>query len=180
MKILLTPFMYLAALGLVLSVIVHVLSLLGMPSPFGETSWVLHMGIFVVWLPTVLIATKLVKDFKYRDFWKAALRGCPKWMKNLTYFFFGYEILNFAIFFISDFAAGGSARGEGNTPSNVFRGFSGHWMAFYCVAMATLYSAIHVEEHDETRRCLNGHPVSPSAKFCEQCGAKVIEQQELR
>jgi hypothetical protein len=180
MKLILTPFMYLAALGLVLSIIVHVLSLLGIPSPLGENSWGLHIGIFIVWLPTVLVANKLVKDFKQKDFWKAAFRACPKWMKNLTYFFFGYAILNFVIFLISDFVSGGSAKDQGNTPSNVFRGFSGHWMAFYCVAMATLYSAIHIEKHDETRRCLNGHPVSPSALFCEQCGTKVIERQVIR
>jgi len=173
--------MYLAAMGLVLSVIVHVLSFLGLPSPLGEYSWGLHVGIFVVWLPTVLVANNMVKDFKQKDFWKAALRACPKWMKNLTYFFFGYAFLNFVIFIISDAAGGVSGKSEGSsTPTNVFRGFSGHWMVFYCVAMATLYSAIHVEEHDETRRCSNGHPVSPSAKFCEQCGAKVIERQELR
>jgi hypothetical protein len=57
---------------------------------------------------------------------------------------------------------------------------SGHSMAFYSAAMAALYSAIHVRERDETRRCLNGHPVSPSAKFCEQCGTKVIEPKDLK
>ena len=180
MKIILTPFMYLAAIGLILSIIVHVLSLIGMASPLGENSWGLHIGIFVVWLPTVLVANRMVKEFKQKDFWKAALRACPKWMKNLTYFFFGYAILNFVIFIILNVTGATSGINEGNTPTNVFRGFSGHWMVFYCVAMATLYSAIHVEEHDETRRCFNGHPVSPSAKFCEQCGARVIEGQELR
>ena len=172
--------MFLAALGLVLSIIVHVLALFGMPSPFGESPWGLHIGIFVVWLPAILAANRLVKDFKQKDHWKAALRACPKWMKNLTYFFFGYAILNFAIFIILDFTGKGSARTHGNTPSDIFRGFSGHWMVFYCAAMAILYSAIHVEEHDETRRCLNGHPVSPSANFCEHCGAKVIERQGFR
>ena len=126
MKVILIPFMYLAALGLALSVMVHMFSLLSVPSPLEETSWVLHIGIFVVWVPTILVANRLVKDFKQKDFWKAALRGCPTWMKNLTYFFFGYAILNFAIFIISDLASGGSARNLGNTPSAVFRGFSGH------------------------------------------------------
>jgi hypothetical protein len=151
-----------------------------MPSPFGEISWALHIGIFVVWLPAVLVTNRLAKDFKQKDLWKAALRACPKWMKNLSYFFFGYAILNFIIFFISDVAAGGSKGTGGHTPSNIFRMFSGHWMAFYSMAMAILYSAIHVEEHDETRRCPNGHHVSPSAAFCEECGSKIIEQQNGR
>ena len=180
MNIVLTPLMYLAGLGLILSVIVHVLSLFGMPSPFGETSWVLHGGIFVVWLPTVLALNKLGKDFKRKEIWKAALRACPKWMKNMTYFLFGYAILNFAVFIISDFTGGGSTGDHGDTPAIVFRGFSGHWMAFYCVAMATLYTAIHAKEHDEARKCQNGHPVSPAARFCEECGARVIEGLKFR
>jgi hypothetical protein len=180
MKIMLTPFMYLAGLGLVLSVIVHVSALLGTPSPLGEIAWGLHIGIFIVWLPAVIVAMSLVKDFKQKDYWKAALRGCPKWMKNLTYFFFGYAILNFALFIILEIVSGNSKESRSGTPPNVFRGFSGHWMVFYCAAMAILYSAIHVKEHDDARRCLNGHLVSPSAKFCEECGSKIAEMQKIR
>jgi hypothetical protein len=51
-------------------------------------------------------------------------------------------------------------------------------MAFYFTAMAILYSAIHDKEHDAARRCPNGHPVSPSAMYCEECGLKVIEAQD--
>jgi hypothetical protein len=123
MNSILIPFMYIAAIGVVLSVVVHISALLGMPSPFGEISWVLHMGIFVVWLPAILVANKLVRGFKQKDFWKAALRGCPQWMKNLIYLFLGYAILNFTIFAISDFAGGCSVMTGGDTPSNVFRGF---------------------------------------------------------
>jgi len=180
MEFILTPFMYLAGLGLVLSLIVHISALLGLPSPFGAISWGLHIGIFVVWIPAVIVMNSLVKDFKQKDLWKAALRACPKWMKYLTYFFFGYAILNFVLFVIMDISDG-SGKGSGSgTPSNVYRGFSGHWMAFYCVAMAILYSAIHVKEHDEARRCPNGHPVGPSAKFCEECGTKIVELQQTR
>ncbi len=178
MEFILTPFMYLAGLGLVLSLIVHVSALLGMRSPFGEIAWCLHIGVFVVWLPAIIVMNSLTKDFKNKDLWKAALRACPKWMKNLTYFFFGYAILNFILFAILDI---GGRKGSGSgTPSNVYRGFSGHWMAFYCAAMAILYSAIHVKGHDEARRCPNGHPVSPSAKFCEECGSNIIEHQNIR
>ena len=175
MRFVLTPFMYLAGLGLVLSVIVHISALFGRSSPLGEISWGLHIGIFVVWIPAVVVANKLVDDFKQKDYWKAVLRGCPKWMRNLTWFFFYYAILNFALFLILNVFGGNANDNENDTPSGVFRGFSGHWMAFYCTAMAILYSAIRVKEHDDARRCLNGHPVSPSAKFCEECGSKVIE-----
>jgi hypothetical protein len=175
MKIILTPFMYLAALGLALSVMVHVSTLLGISSLLGDISWVLHMGIFIVWFPAVLVANRAGKDFRQKDFWKAALRACPKWMKHLAAFFFGYAILNFVLFFISDTAGGGLKSVGNNSPADMFRGFSGHWMAFYAVAMAILYSAIHAEERDQVRRCAKGHPVSPSAMFCEECGSRIIE-----
>jgi hypothetical protein len=179
MKIILVPFMLLAAVGLVLSLIVHVLALLGMPSPFGELSWLLHVGIFVVWLPTVIVSNTLVKDFKQKDFWKAALRACPQWMKSLTGLFLTYAIINFILFMIFDIGGGDSSGSENGTPPSVLRGFSGHWMAFYSAAMAVLYSAIHVKEHDDVRRCPNGHPVPPAAKFCEECGSEIIDPQAL-
>jgi hypothetical protein len=170
MKVLLTPLMYAAACGLILSISEHVSALVDLPSPLGEFSKYLFFGLFVVWLPTVLVATRLSKDFKQRDFWKAVLRGCPKWMKWMVYFFFGYAILNFVLCAIIDSTAKG-------TPIDARIG-SGHSMAFYSAAMAALYSAINIKERDKTRRCFNGHPVSPSASFCEQCGARVMEPKD--
>lgn len=170
-KILLTPFIILASIGLVLSVTVHLCALLGINIPFAKEAWGLHGGIFIVWLPAVIVAQRLSKDFKQKDLWKAALRGCPTWMQYITYFFFGYAILNFALFML-----GATASHAGKNELNELRGFSGHWMAFYSAAMAILYSATHYENFDETRKCLNGHSVSPLAKFCEECGAPVIGQ----
>lgn len=42
---------------------------------------------------------------------------------------------------------------------------------FYPIPLAVMYSATRVERFDESRRCLNGHRVSPLAKSCEECGA---------
>ena len=139
--------MILAAIGLFLSIIVHVSALLGMPCPFGDKTWTLHIGIFVVWFPAVLASQRLAKDFKRKDFWKATLRACPLWMKWMTYFFFAYAILNFIIFILTDVGGGGSSGSDGDTQSTVFRGFSGHWMAFYSASLAILYSADHVRKH---------------------------------
>jgi hypothetical protein len=47
---------------------------------------------------------------------------------------------------------------------------SGALSVFYLIPLAVMYSATHVERFDESRRCLNGHRVSPLAKFCEECG----------
>ena len=173
-KILLGPFIALSAVGLILSIIVHVIALSGNQVPFGNFAWALHGGIFIVWFPAVLVSMRLSKDFKRKDFWKAALRGCPPWMKIMTYFFFGYAIINFVIFILST-----TGMAKGTTPSTAteLRGFSGHWMAFYSAALAILYSFTKPDLFDKERKCRNGHVVSPLAKFCDECGAQIIDKQ---
>jgi hypothetical protein len=169
-------FAALAAIGLALSVLSHIEALLGLQGPLGDYEMLLHFGIFVVWLPAILVSTQLTRDFKRKDFWKAALRGCPPWMKYMVYGFFGYALLNFIVFLVNAPPKGGF----GPISPTVVRGFSGHWMAFYSAAMALLYSAAHVKDRDAGRRCPQGHSVSPLAQFCEQCGQPVTQDSSYR
>lgn len=163
-------FICLALIGLVLSVTVHVFSLLNLKIPFGKLVWFLHGGIFVVWIPVVIIGNKLTDGYKRKNFWKAALRGCPKWMKGAVYFFIGYAVINFIIFAVLSTGAEKEVSEAMQT-----RGFSGHWMFFYSVAAAVLYSATKAEKVDKNSKCPNGHSVSPTAKYCEECGAPILE-----
>lgn len=156
------PFMWIAAAGFVASAIVHVSSLLGLSQPFGHFAWGLHIGIFVVWLPAVLVAQRLSKGAKQTDFWKAVLRGCPPWMKRFLYVLVPYIFINFFV---------GIALGP-KTEADNFRIFSGHWMFFYFAGMAMLYSADQLGSL-EPRTCPHGHEVSPFAKFCEECGSEL-------
>jgi hypothetical protein len=172
MHTLLYPLLSAAATGLALSVVVHLAALLGVPSPLGEKSWILHGGIFVVWIPAVFILQPLTREFKQKDLWRAAFRGCPVWMRRFVWVIFAYAMINFAVFFYLSASAKPS---PGQTPDAVLRGFSGHWMVFYSIAFAVFYSALRIREHDAQRRCLDGHPVSPSAKFCEHCGQPIRE-----
>src|SRR6266540_914652 len=64
MQAFLRPVMWLAVAGFFASLLVHLLALIGLPSPFGSATWLLHIGIFVVWLPTVLVAQRLGKGAK--------------------------------------------------------------------------------------------------------------------
>jgi hypothetical protein len=70
-----------AGVGLVLSILSHLAALLGTQRPLGDQAFWLHMGIFVVWIPTVLVSQRLTSGVDRKDFWNAALRGCPAWMK---------------------------------------------------------------------------------------------------
>lgn len=163
-------FAALAGIGLVLSLAVHLSALAG-DALFGNAAFALHAGVFVVWIPTVIIARRTTRDFNSKDFWKAALRGCPAWMKWLTYGFFAYALVNFAYFLLTSAIASGHPSRP--PQAAMLRGFSGHWMAFYSAAMSVVYSSTRIPSHDAGRRCVQGHPVGPLANFCEQCGSPV-------
>jgi hypothetical protein len=159
----------LAGVGLVLSLISHGTALFGVNGPLGDSTWLLHIGIFVVWIPTVLVSQITTAGVLPKDRWKAALRNCPPWMKYMVYGFLGYALVNFSLFVLTH----QEYSSEGAMPPPVVRGFSGHWMAFYCLAFAVLYSA--AQPHEQPRRCPNGHIVGPAAEFCERCGQRIIE-----
>jgi len=170
MKSLLYPFMVLAAIGLLLSLGVHLMALAGLPIPGGSIVWGLHIGIFIVWVPTVLVSQRMTRQTSRRDFWREGLRGCPPWMRTVVYVFAGYAFLNFAVFLISTV---GQPKPTGAAPPSVIRGFSGHWMLFYSAAFATLYSAIHDGDVLRDRHCPRGHVVFTQRHYCPDCGARM-------
>jgi hypothetical protein len=159
-------FVLLSGIGLVVSLWVHLGAVMGRaPSSFF---WVLHVGIFVVWFPAVFVAQRLVGNVNRKDFWKVVLKGVPDWMRYMVYGFLGYAVVNF-LFFMTKAPSGGSGA---SPPAVVWRGFSGHWMAFYSAALAILYSAARTE--DTSLRCANGHLAAPNAVYCRQCGQPVL------
>jgi len=121
MTIIAYPFLIFSAAGLVLSVISHVCALRGIAGPLGDQTWLLHIGIFIVWLPAILAAHRLSRNVPRRDLWKAALRGCRGWMRYGVYGLFGYAMINFLIFT----QAAGKHQGTGPMPPDVVRGFFG-------------------------------------------------------
>ena len=169
-RLILLPFIALAALGFILSVAAHLRAIAGLPIPGGKAVWALHVGIFVVWLPTVLVAYRLTRGANRKDFWKIALVGCPKWMRSALYVVIGYAALNFVYFMVT---TSSHPQPKGDAPPEEIRGFSGHWMIFYGAAFATLYSAYVVGYAGMERKCPNGHTVTITAKFCDECGAQL-------
>lgn len=166
-RIILYPFLLLSGIGLALSIVAHLAGLAGIELPGGRLVWALHAGIFVVWIPTVLVSMRTTRCANRKDFWKVALSGCPVWMRRAIYVLFGYGILNFFLFMQ---ATGAGHTPTGDAPPSVIRGFSGHWMVFYSAAFAILYSAIHAPQLFRERKCPNGHAVGPTARYCSECG----------
>ncbi|MFZ6672661.1 hypothetical protein [Undibacterium sp. Xuan67W] len=169
MNALLYPFMLLSAFGLLLSIASHLSALAGIPIPGGHLVWSLHAGIFVVWLPTVLVANRMSCHGKRSDFWKLALSGCPVWARYMLCGLFGYAVINF-IFCMNNMPGHPGGLNASNDGTEV-RLFSGHWMVFYAVAFATLYSAINNPHLLKSRKCAHGHEVAPFDQFCPTCGA---------
>lgn len=79
-KVIAFPVMVLAGLGVAACLFASAAVAV---SPAIEKSVLVFLfpGVFVVWFPTILLMNRLTRDFKQRDIRKAALRGCPQWMR---------------------------------------------------------------------------------------------------
>jgi hypothetical protein len=100
----------------------------------------LHVGIFLVLVPAILAIVRLVGMLDPRELLTVALKNTPDWMRYMVYGFGAYAVVNFLIFLTK-----APTESHGNSPAIVWRGFSGHWMAFYSAAFAMLYSAAHAD-----------------------------------
>jgi hypothetical protein len=161
-------FVWLSAIGLVVSLWVHLGAVMGRRVAPEAFFWMLHVGIFVVWFPAVFVAQRLVGNVNRKDLWKIVLKDSPEWMRYMVYGFLAYAGANFLLF-MAEAPSGGKGA---SPPVADWRGFSGHWMAFYSAAFAILYSAARTEE---TRlRCPNGHLAPSTASYCTRCGQPVM------
>jgi len=89
------PFLLLAGVGFTVVLVIHAATLFGATYLFEHSLKFVGPGLFVVWLPTVLIMGRLTRDFKQRDIWRAALRGCPEWMRKAQWALVGYTWIGF-------------------------------------------------------------------------------------
>ena len=164
------PFLSLAALGLYASLATHLLALAGHLPPGGKSLFGLHVGIFVLWVPVALLVLRIHRGRRSLGAWKNVLAGCPPWMRSLTVGLVAYAMVNFFIAFTGVDAQLG---GDKALSPGVLRGFSGHWMLFYGVAFAVLYSVYRKPELLRRTRCANGHALAADDRFCATCGIAV-------
>ncbi len=116
-RLLMRPLMWLAVTGFLLSAAVNIYSFFGTTNPFGSAVWVLHIGIFVIGIPAVLVHSG--GHLETSDIF----RGCPSWVKRGMYILFPYAFLIFVV---------------GPGPEGL-RAFSSIWMIFYYADAAMLY-----------------------------------------
>jgi hypothetical protein len=160
---------YLAVTGWTLGLIVHFTSVFGIDvTEQVPYVWFLHLGIFVVWIPTILYLNKNeeLKTFKESGmlnqmnpfgFYKIVFKQTPNWLAVIAVGGIFYAFANFMLFMGSEI---GTPDIEGKKyilhnhgqliktiteheyhhyKANEVRGFSGYWIAFYGLAMAILY-----------------------------------------
>jgi hypothetical protein len=141
-----------------------------------EAVFGLHLLLFVVWIPALLVYAP--KDIRVPeihtpkdafDALKIPFRGTPRWMLYMLFSFLGYTVINIIIIFFSP-----NNQSAISTP--VIRFFSSAWMAAYSFSLAVLYSKAQIQKKDNVRKCVNGHQVSSEAVFCAQCGQMILDE----
>jgi hypothetical protein len=170
MKALLYASLALAAAGFVAVLAIHLSALLGATYLFKHFLKFLVPGIFVLFIPMAFVMNRLTRDVKNRDMWRAALRGCPRWMRAAEWTIFGYVWIGFLVLHV----------GGTDSEINNARSLSAVVLVFYLIPLSVFYSATQLPRFGATERCINGHRVSPFAKFCEQCGAPVASNAPLQ
>lgn len=137
-----------AFVGFVLSAMVHAASLAGIDvsGPF-DLVWLLHGGVFVVFIPFVISSRKLVGSKPTFSDWRSIF---PRWALVVCSVAFIYAMVNFVIYFAT--SENGNAwvrdgkyvlRGIEVTKAEYtafrashLRGVSGHWLFFYFLPFA--------------------------------------------
>jgi len=142
-----------ALIGLVISVVVHLLAVSGMDvlARFPYV-WLLHIGIFVVFIPYAFSSRKTLGS---RPTLAQIRTQFPDWVVAVGLCLLAYTIANFFLF-MHAVSFGSPEIHEGkfllldhgklireltadefaSLRSHQVRGFSGHWMFFYFVAFA--------------------------------------------
>lgn len=131
------PFQVLALAGFSVSVTSHFLAITGMVEVFPSSVMLLHGGVFIVFLPAVIVGNRVAKGIPRKDVWKVMLADSPAWLRRVFWSVFIYAILNFITFIFTARTGKGSPLG---VDAAMVRGFSGHWMVFYLAAFVILYS----------------------------------------
>jgi hypothetical protein len=142
--------MAMATVGLGLSLWVHFAALGGHKVASDALFTGLHLGIFIVCFPAALLAGRRSGSYQ-KVAWKTILKGLPLWIRLAVWLFSGYATISFFIFFFPASSRVSSSGGSG-TQLMDWRGFSGHWMAFYSWALAVLYSTIHTPNESNVPR----------------------------
>lgn len=157
-RILLIPLISLAALGLVASLYIAIQSFMG--RKFGMQIFTLHVGVFVVFAPAVLLMIFVQRQGgSGKDIWKDLLSQFPGWTKYLFYGLFAAAVIATTI----------TGRAGVQNDSSGVLGFAGVWAIFYGSSLLT-YIAAYRMRVAVLHGCPRGHGVEHGSRRCGECG----------
>lgn len=163
---------YIAVFGWGAALLVHGLALAGVDViSFMPSVWLLHVGIFAVWIPAVLLMRRakaqqqemVVAEERTTSF--SEFKQAPRWLTVIAFAGMAYAFVNF-MFFATSAKSTGEEKGHYYThihghdhkpitaqeyhrlQANDLRGFSGLWIGFYGMAMAILCPFKKPEEQE--------------------------------
>ncbi|MBB5039370.1 hypothetical protein [Prosthecobacter dejongeii] len=97
----------------------------------------LHGGVFIVFIPAVIVGNRVAKGIPRKDVWKVMLADSPAWVRQVFWSVCIYAVLNFVT---SIFNHPTGIDSPSNVDVATVRDFSSHWMVFYLAAFVILYS----------------------------------------
>ncbi len=120
-----------AAAGFLASLVCHIMSWTNNQPALGRSVFLLHAGIFAVWIPLVIFANRTMPRPGGGNL-EHLLAELPKWLRRALSCLFVYAVLNFVYFIFCT-----QKYPKHGVPFSLeLRGFSGHWMMFYGMAAA--------------------------------------------
>lgn len=142
-----------ALVGFVLSLAVHISALSGIDvSAYLPSIWLLHIGVFVIFVPFVFSSRKYLG---VKPGFAEIRASFPDWVIVMGIAIFAYAIINFFLFMVATEWGSPSIRNGkyilhshgklireltqaeySSFKANEVRGFSGHWLIFYFVPFA--------------------------------------------
>lgn len=162
-------FLILTMAALILSAIAHFATFFGIdPQAKFPAVWLLHLGIFIVILPLLIVYGKEPGGRFGTIDHTLVMKYVPSWMKSLLMILSIYTAVNFGLFFVLSEAGApdvwegkyvlqnkgtfirelSKAEYEKHLMYEV-RGFSGHWLIFYFYPLIAYYSYLKKQEEEE-------------------------------
>jgi len=166
----LIPFLTLAILGFMLSLVEQIRALSGLTSFLGSAFVLVFVGIFIVFVPAAIVGRRRTLGIPYFDQVNSAFDGCPKWVAIALGLMGVNAVANFILILVLQ----PSPHIVGPIPPGLLRLLSAFAMVFYGVSIALLYPPIRNGRLWRQIQCPNGHRLSSLASFCPFCGKSVI------
>jgi hypothetical protein len=151
--------------GIVAGVSLHILALATALTVPGPIILAMHLGLFAVAIPTIIISNKVLSSVRPKDLWAAMRAATPVWLYRFVRVLGIYWVMVFLVFIL---IVSKHETPDGPMSARTLAFFAAGWTTGYAALAQYLYL---VRNRLVARRlCPQGHEVGASARYCEVCG----------